>query len=316
VSYAYSVASVGGKNTAAMVIEYKTQSGSSWTTLATGRDLEGSGIRFFYNGPTFSTDYQFDIRMTVTDWFGASTSYEATLSTADVVMDISSDGTGLGFGKVSQIKDAIEFSRKLYDQFGTLIGNGLAAYTGSGDTAIDPDTTLEPLIVTDKNTPGTGFWYVHTSFYSTKSDTANRMQYAFSYSKAGQMYSRRYYNGSWGDWTYHPTIQDEYDLGTWHIRIWSNGWAEITASYEISNLACNTALGGWYRTAVIGPFTFGLSLVDPVITANYESAGYGALLWATTEATGTQTPSYYLIRPTSATIATGRIQVRVSGKLA
>jgi hypothetical protein len=253
--------------------------------------------------------------MTVTDWFGASTSYEATLSTADVVMDISSDGTGLGFGKVSQIKDAIEFSRKLYDEFGTRIGNGLAAYTGSGDTAIDPDTTLEPLIVTDKNTPGTGFWYVNTCFYSTKSDTANRMQYAFAYTR-GQMYSRRYHNGSWSDWTYHPTIQDEYDLGTWHIRVWSNGWAEITASYEISNLACNTALGGWYRTAVIGPFTFGRELVDPIITANYESAGYGALLWATTEATGTQTPSYYLIRPTSATIATGRIQVRISGKLA
>lgn len=315
VSYAYSVASVNGKNTASMAIQYKTQASSSWTNLTTSTALTGSSTRFF-SSPTFSTDYQYDVRLTVADWFGASAIYETTLSTADVVMDISSDGKGLGFGKVSQISESIEFSRKLFDEFGTRIGNGLAVYTSSGDAAIDPDTTLEPLIVTNKNMPDTGFWYVNTLFYSTKSTTTNRMQYAFAYSKAGQMYSRRYYNGSWSDWTYHPVLADEYDLGTWHIRIWSNGWADITASYEISNLACTTALGGWYRTAVIGPFTFGRELVDPIITANYESAGYGALLWATTESTSTSTPSYYLIRPTSTTIVSGRIQVRISGKLA
>ena len=316
VSYAYSVASVGGKNTASMAIAYKRQDSSSWTNLATGRDLEGSGIRFF-SSPTFSTDYQYDIRMTVTDWFGATATYTVTLPTADVVMDISGDGKGLAFGKVSQRGDSIEFSRKMYDEFDTQIGNGLAVYTGSGSAAIDPDTTLEHLIVTDKNTPTTGFWYVMTNFYSTKSATANRMQYAIPYSSTyNDLYFRLYYSGSWGEWTSQAVMLEEYDIGTWHFRIWANGWAEITCSYEISNLACTTALGSWYRTPVIGPFLFSRELIDPIITANYESAGYGALLWATTESTGTQTPSYYLIRPTSATIVSGRIQVRISGKLA
>lgn len=315
VAYAYSVASVGGKNRANMVIEYKTQAGSSWATLATGSDLEGSGVRFFYNGPTFSTDYQYDVRMTVTDWFGASTSYTATLSTADVVLDISGDGKGLAFGKVSERKDAIEMNRSVYDKFDTLIGNGLAVYSGSGAGAIDPDTTLEHLVVTDKNTPGAGFWYVLTHFYSTKSDTAHRAQYALPYTHTGSMYMRTYYDGYWLGWNEIPAITDEYDLGIWHVRLWSNGWAELTGTYEISGMACTTALGGWYRTAVFTPDRFGLSLDNPIVTANYESAGYGALLWATTEASSVQPPSYYLIRPTSTTIATGKVQLRVTGRM-
>lgn len=316
VSYAYSVASVGGKNTASMAIAYKRQDSDTWTNLATGSDLEGSGIRFFYNGPTFSTDYQYDIRMTVTDWFGASTTYTVTLSTADVVMDISDSGKGLGFGKVSQIEGAIEFNRKLYDEFDTRIGNGLAVYTGSGSTAIDPDTTLEALVLTDKNTPGTGFWYVTTNFYSTKSDTANRMQYAFPYTEGGVMYSRVYYNGAWTGWKDIPVITDEYDQGMWHIRIWSDDRVEITGTQEIKNLECSTALGSWYRTIAFRASDFSPALVDPIVSANYESAGYGALLWATTESTSTQTPTYYLIRPTQSNIVTGRIRYRITGKLA
>lgn len=315
VSYAYSVASVGGKNTASMVIAYKRQDSSSWTNLATGSDLEGSGIRFF-SSPTFSTDYQYDIRMTVTDWFGASTTYTVTLSTADVVMDISDSGKGLGFGKVSQIEYAIEFNRKLYDEFGTRIGNGLAVYTGSGSSALDPNTTLEALIVTDKNTPDTGFWYVTTSFYSTKSATANRVQYALPYTTGGVMYTRVYYNGAWTAWKDIPVITDEYDQGMWHIRIWSDDRVEITGTQEIKNLECSTALGTWYRTIAFRASDFSPALVDPIVSANYESTGYGALLWATTESTSTQPPTYYLIRPTASNIVSGRIRYRITGKLA
>lgn len=316
VTYAYSVASCGGKNTAAMVMEYKTETGSSWTSLTTGSALSASSTRFFSSGPTFSTDYQYNVRMTVTDWFGASASYEVTLPTADVVLDISSDGKGLGIGKVSQRSNATEFARTLYDQFDTLIGNGLAAYTGGSTGNIDANTTLEHLILTTVNTPTTAFWYVMTLFYSTKSETSNRAQLALPYSYQGPMYIRRYYNGAWQPWEASAVLTSDYDVGIWHVRTWADGWVELTGTYEVSDIACTTALGGWYRTAYFTPGAFPFEIVDPVVTANYESTGYGALLWATTEASGLSMPNYYLIRPTSTTIASGKIQIRVTGRMA
>lgn len=314
-SYAYSVTSLGGKNTAAMAIEYKTEASREYeNTLATGSDLEGSGIRFF-SSPTFSTDYQFNVRMTVTDWFGATTFYVVTLPTADVVLDFSSDGKGLGIGKVSQREDATEFARTLYDKFDTLIGNGLAAYTGGSDGNIDADTTLEHLVVTSKNTPTTEFWYVTTQFYSTKSATANRVQYALPYGYTASIYMRVYYNGWWQAWTELPILTGEYDDGTWHVRMWSDGWVELDGTYEISGMDCKAALGTWYRTNVFTPGYFPVELENPTVMTNYESAGYGAVLWATTEATSYSTPSYYLIRPTSTTIASGKVKMHVTGRM-
>ena len=320
VSYVYNVYSLGGKNTAAMKIEYKTEAAGSYVnTLATGSDLAGSGIRFF-TSPTFSMDYQYNVRLTVTDWFGASTSYTTTLSAADVVLDISSDGTGLGIGKVSQRNDSTEFARKMYDRFDSLIGNGLAAYTGSGTAAIDPNTTLEHVIITNKNTPSTGFWYVMTLFYSTKAATSNRVQYAMPYTNPllnPGLYVRSYYSGSWSSWVCAPYIQTTGSSSGWDYIVWSDGRVEMTKVYEIENMACNVALGSWYRTAVFSPGQFfPVYISDPHVSAVYESDGYGALLWATTTATQNSAPSYYLIRPTSTTIASGRVILRVTGKKA
>jgi hypothetical protein len=314
VAYAYSVATLGGKNTAAMVIEYKTRASNSWTQLATGRDLEGSGIRFFYDGPTFSTDYMYDVRMTVTDWFGASTTYTVTLPTADVVLDISADGTGLGVGKVSQRNNATEFGRPMYDRFDALINNGLAVYGGSGDSGIDPDTTLEHLILTETNTPAAGFWYVMTLFYSTKSVTANRTQFALPYNTAGALAVRRYYNGAWTAWAEAPAIVESGTSGLWSYVKWSDGRVELSGTHWLFGVACTTALGGWYRTDVIQPEAFPFTVYDQNLLANYESDGYGAVLWATTTTTTTKPANFYLIRPTSTTIANGKIAMRVTGR--
>jgi hypothetical protein len=316
VAYSYSVASLGGKNTASMAIEYKRRTSASYEgTLITGSSLDGSGIIFFANGPTFSTDYLYDIRMTVTDFFGASTSYTVTLPAADVVLDISADGTGLGVGKVSQRANATEFGRVMYDRFDAIIGNGLAAYTGSADdTAIDPNTTLEHLAVTNKNTPTTAFWYVMTMFYATKSATANRTQYALPYSAAGSLWVRRYYSGTWSDWAEIPAVAESGTSGIWAYTKWTDGRVELSGDYTIADVACTTALGSWYRTAVLAPNAFPFTVYDPELLASYESNGYGAILWATTTTTTAKPANYYLIRPTSTTIASGKIAMRVTGR--
>jgi hypothetical protein len=102
--------------------------------------------------------------------------------------------------------------------------------------------------------------------------------------------------------------------GIWKYKKWSNGDVELWGTYSVSNIACATALGGWYRTAVFSPGAFPFTVYNPNVTANYESDGYGALLWATTTATQSKLSDYYLIRPTSTTITSGKINFHVYGK--
>lgn len=102
--------------------------------------------------------------------------------------------------------------------------------------------------------------------------------------------------------------------GIWTYRKWANGVVELWGSYAVSNLACTTALGGMYRTAVFTPNSFPFTVYSPNVVASYESEGYGAFLWATTNTTTSKPPNYYLVRPTSTTIASGKINFHVRGR--
>ena len=100
-AYAYSVTALGSKNTAAMTIEYKRTVDTTWATLTTGSALSAN-TTIKPTSPTFSTDSQYDIRLTVKDWFGASRTYTATLPTGSVILDLLASGKGIAFGKVAE----------------------------------------------------------------------------------------------------------------------------------------------------------------------------------------------------------------------
>ena len=102
VDYRYSVTSLGSKNTARAVIEYKRTTADTWETLLTGTALSAN-TSAKPTTPTFPNDYQYDIRLTVTDWFDAFATYTATLPTGKVILDIKADGTGLALGKVAEL---------------------------------------------------------------------------------------------------------------------------------------------------------------------------------------------------------------------
>lgn len=250
--YSYSVTSLNSKNTAAMVIEYKTASGSSWATLTTGSSLSVIDSRFF-SSPTFSTDYQYSFRLTVTDWFDASASYVATLSSADVILDISSDGTGLGFGKVSQRSDAVEFARVIYDRHDKRLTNGLAIYTGSGTgVAVDPNTTLEHTVLTDINTPTEAFYYVCTYFYSDKTDSNNKAQMAIPYNSTGDTFYFRYkYNGTWSAWEKPNDPLSAYPVNSIYISyshtspaaLFGGTWTRIESRF-LWGVSASSTIGG------------------------------------------------------------------------
>lgn len=102
--------------------------------------------------------------------------------------------------------------------------------------------------------------------------------------------------------------------GRWHYRKWYSGYAELYGELSIADIICNVTLGGWYRTAVLSSPTFPFEVEDARVTVSYESAGYGALVWETTNTTSMQPPDFYLIRPTSSSGLTGKIIYNVAGK--
>jgi hypothetical protein len=124
-AWSYKVASVGGKNTASMRLEYKRSIDTSWvsTPLATGTSLTESTKKAI-TSVTFSTDYQYDIRLTVSDWFGTSASYSAVLPSGEVILDLAADGLGLAFGKTSE-QPGVEFGWPV-------VGQELSAANTSG----------------------------------------------------------------------------------------------------------------------------------------------------------------------------------------
>ena len=107
VQYRYSVTSLNSKNTATMVMEYKRSSVDTWTELLTGKALSANTTAK-PTTPTFSVDYQYDVRLTVTDWFGATRTYTTTLPSGAVILDLLANGKGIAFGKVAQ-QEGIDF---------------------------------------------------------------------------------------------------------------------------------------------------------------------------------------------------------------
>lgn len=109
VAYTYSVASLGGKNTARMKVEFKLSTAATYAeadVLTTDTALTGSGV--VVSAGTFSADYQYDIKLTVVDYFGASSTYTTVLPSAAVIMDLKADGTGISFGKTAD-REGVDF---------------------------------------------------------------------------------------------------------------------------------------------------------------------------------------------------------------
>jgi len=103
--YNYTAPSLNNGNTVTMTIQRKLPSATSWTNVHTGTALTAN-TKTILTG--FSADNQWDLRLVVTDWFGAASRYPLTVPTAEVILDIRADGTGLGIGKVAELPDGLD----------------------------------------------------------------------------------------------------------------------------------------------------------------------------------------------------------------
>lgn len=178
------------------------------TISATGTSGTATGV--FGNG-AIEIDSSYNVKIIVTDTKD-SNYLTKTIPARCYPIDVLSGGTGVAFGKPAELADYIDsnfkakfrkdvaIDSKIYDKFNTEFQNGLCAYTGSGESGIDANTTLEHLILTDLNTPNRDLMYIKTEFYNSKTSTSNRMQTAFPYKDSNFSYFRYYYNGEWSDW--------------------------------------------------------------------------------------------------------------------
>lgn len=104
-SVKYSISTVGNKNTTDYKLEYKAQNSDTWTALTNGTGYAVDTDIISANA-ILDVDSSYDLRLTVTDYFGTVQSV-ATVPTAFTLLDFNASGKGVAFGKVSE-EDKVE----------------------------------------------------------------------------------------------------------------------------------------------------------------------------------------------------------------
>lgn len=98
----FSISPIGNKNTKSHVIEYKLKSASAWTSLTSG-SVYALNSSIVSSSGLFGVDNSYDLRLSVTDYFGTVRSL-AEIPTAYTLLDIHASGRGLAIGKVSELE--------------------------------------------------------------------------------------------------------------------------------------------------------------------------------------------------------------------
>lgn len=215
------------KESANAAFSYKRKTDSAWAPDKTiSLNTTGGAIRDeILNFSNFDANYSYDIKVTVSDSLGSSYVTYSLMST-HYVIDFLNGGKGVSFGKAAETENVAEFGWDIRDKFGTRVNNGLAMYTGAGDNAIDPDTTLDELILTNKNSPVSGkSVYIRTIFHGGKSSTSDRAQIAIPYDEKMFVYRRYYKNSSWSQW--YSSALDSYPVNSIYISYSHTSPAEL-----------------------------------------------------------------------------------------
>lgn len=109
----YAIAPVGNSNDKAYAIKYRKSTESSYTLIQEGTEQYAfDSTLYFTDGPEFSTDYAYVIRVEVTDYF-TTVSYEATIPTAATIFDVHNSGKGFAFGKVAETENLLDIAWQL-----------------------------------------------------------------------------------------------------------------------------------------------------------------------------------------------------------
>lgn len=214
VTYAYNVAALGNKNTASAVISWKQSTASTWTQLLTASALSANTTAK-PTTPTFSLDYQYDVRITVTDWFGSSATYNTVLPSGAVILDIKADGKGIAFGKTCD-REGVDFG---WSPKGAVFGlNGVTEFIPDGGNLndyVEPgiygvlgNTTAATLKNRPSNNAGTLRVYNATGRELTAGEWFYLIQEYQTYQSTDPVYKRRVDRSADGVWSFRAWYQE------------------------------------------------------------------------------------------------------------
>lgn len=151
----------------------------------------------------FGADNSFDVRLSVTDSFGTVRS-TFEIPTAFTLLDFNESGRALAFGKVSELKEGVEFA--LPTVFSHAETPSSVTYLTEGQ---DLNEVLEPGFYTIPTTAISGT-LLNKPFTTTSTGSlivlreGNGLQRAQIFHVAskpnGAIYERCYYSNAWGDW--------------------------------------------------------------------------------------------------------------------
>lgn len=274
VRFKYGVTSLNGKNTGSMKVEYKQSTGTEWATLLTMVGLGANGTSK-PTSPTFSTDYQYDVRLTVSDWFGAASPYTTQLPSGAVIMDIGAGGDCLSIGKTAEHSKTLETAWVLKTHAGE-IPRDAVAIPASGD--LNSYTTpgyytfsaASSTTIANMPTGGSGSGSVEVIL---EGDAGQVRQVVTRCSAANrEIWERLYYSSTWQAW------ECIYKGGTGRV-LWSGGYFmtaghTITLSEAISKQPNGVVLVfSAYTDSAVGSYWWSSHFVPKQIVINHAGTG-------------------------------------------
>lgn len=111
VQFGFTISPVNNLNTSAYTLSYRAAGATSWTTLFNGTGYSLDTTRVSPNA-VLGADNSYEVRLTVTDYFGTSTSNVVNIGTAFTLLDFKESGKGIAIGKVAEIENAFEAAMK------------------------------------------------------------------------------------------------------------------------------------------------------------------------------------------------------------
>lgn len=233
--YNYTAPSLNGGNTVAMALQRKLYGTTTWETVHTGTALTANTTTVLAG---FSSDNQWDLRLTVTDWFGAASYYPVIIPTAEVILDILADGTGMAAGKVAENSNQFDIDWQLRTlggqtpivlEQGTDLNNLQTPNTYCGKNANAGEYLNCPIET-----------FTFTLEVLPSGDNGQIMQRFTSCSKENsQVYERWLYSGSWGPW---QLVYDHPGIVLWSGVLYMTENHTITFSKKVSELPTGIVL--------------------------------------------------------------------------
>lgn len=292
IGFSHTISTLGSKNTSKYVLEYKAKSATTWTKLKEGTGYVVSDT--VITGAVMNTDSSYDVRLSVTDYFG-TVRRTVEVPTAFTLIDFNASGKAIAFGKVSEIASGVEF--------------GMPAYFSNGET---PEGAKVIQSGTDCNSLLTsGFYCFSSAVLATMKncpivagasgaiivldmgEAGQKVQIAVRCSETGfQLWERCYYQSKWWNW---------YELSGL-----DTGWKNATLTSSFETYAGNTENDLKYRRkgsvvhvkGVVTPkatLTGGVDNVNittlpagyrPAVQQNFLCQGSGTAVWLCTVTAG------------------------------